>query len=238
MKGTAALALLALFEVACGRHLTYADDVDVKALEATFKCGGSMSGDRAHACRILADFASAGPFESAPTKSLETWFGRKVCADAIDAPNRMDFGQVHLKPGIGTATWPDDVKTDPSKDLPFGAQFIATSVGTLTPPTLKAEYEKTVVAAEKGTTPSFDDLDPHDRDLLKLFWESVQRPPGTTLWVRLVRSNGSSLLGGAFSSDVTTKPSANYFVRGKANRMLVVYPHMPCVAELWKIHTE
>lgn len=224
----------------CGRKLTYADDLDVAALKSTFACASSPSGDRAQACRILDDFASAGPFTDAPAKSLETWFGRKVCTDTLDAPDAMVFGQVHLSPGKGAPSWPADVKTDPSRDLPFGAQFIGTSISRISPPSLKPEYEKTIQAAEKGTQPSFANLDDFDRRTLERFWHDVQRPPGTTGFQALVRSRGTSVLGAPYTSEATTKPSASYFLRGKGDRMLVVYPSpsSPCVAELWKIHSE
>ena len=75
---------------------------------------------------------------------------------------------------------------------------------------------------------------------MESFWNSVQRPPGTTLWIALVKSKGASIIGGAYSTDVKLGWSGNYFVRQKDKRMLVVYPSetTPCVAELWKIHTE
>ena len=100
MARWACVALLAL--AACESRKLRDDDLDVAAAKATFKCGPSLTGDRAQACRMLDDFASAGPFTDAPAKSLETWFGRKVCADVIDSPDAMVFGQVHLKPGVGT----------------------------------------------------------------------------------------------------------------------------------------
>lgn len=225
---------------ACNQRKVRSEDIDVAAVKAMFKCAPSLSGDRAQACRMLDDFASAGPFTDAPTKSLETWFGRKVCTDMIDAPDAMVFGQVHLKPGVGTPSWPSDVKYDPSRNVAFGAQFIGTSVGRITPPSQKAEYEKAVDAAEKGTTPSFANLDDFDRNRMEGFWNSVQRPPGTTLWSALLKSDGASIVGSPFTSESKLPFSGTYFVRQKDKRMLVVYPAetTPCVAELWKIHTE
>lgn len=232
--------VLLLLLLGCGRKLTYLDDVDTTRLKTSFRCAPSLTGDRADACRILDDFASAGPFTSAPMKGMETWFGRKVCTDAIDAPDRIDFGQIHLKPGVGQALWPDDVKTEPSRDLPYGAQFIGTGVGQIKPTSLRLEYQKTLAAAEKGTTPDFSNLEKFDRDRMIDFWNSVKKPPGTTLYVRLVQSKGASVLGDPYTSDAKERPSANYFLRGKGDRMLVIYPSTsaPCVAELWKIYTE
>jgi hypothetical protein len=230
----------ALFASGCGRKLTYADDVDTAALDTAYKCSGSPSGDRAHACRIIADFASAGPFDVPPQKPLETWFGRKVCADKVDLPDQLDFGQIHLAPGVGKADWPDDVKTEPARDLTYGAQFIGTSVGSIAPASQRAEYQKAIAAAEKGNTPNFDNLADFDKDRMNRFWESVKRPPVKSDFQRLVKSNGKSVLGVPYTSDAKQKPSAAYFLRGKDDRMLVVYPspQAPCVAELWKIHTE
>ena len=232
------IALTAL--VACNTRKLRDDDLDVAAVQATFKCNASPAGDRAQACRMLGDFATAGPFTDAPTKSLETWFGRKVCMDMMDDPSAMVFGQIHLKPGVGVPSWPSDVKFDPARNVAFGAQFIGTSVGAITPPSQRAEYEKAVAAAEKGTTPSFANLDDFDRNRMENFWNSVQRPPGTTLWQGLVKTNGASIAGAPSTTDSKLAWSATYFVRQKDKRMLVVYPSAtaPCVAELWKIHTE
>lgn len=232
------VALAIVFLPSCARRVRYEDDLDVGGLQKTFQCGPDVKGDRAHACRILADYASAGRFEAAPTKKLESWFGRKVCLDTIDSSTRFDFGQVHLQPGLGVALFPKDVKVDPSRDVPYGAQFIATYTTTKVPG-MRPGHEAMFAAAAKGAVPTFEGSpDPASHQRL---WESVKRPPGTAEFYRLVQSTGPSILGGqSITGETAVRPSATYFVRGKDARMLVVYPGAgtPCVAELWRVHTE
>jgi hypothetical protein len=245
----AALGILTLSS-ACSRKLSYADDVDTNALKAAFQCSGPTSGERARACRIIDDFASAGPFESAPAKGHEAWAGQMVCADAVDVPDGIAFAGVYLKPGVGEKLWPDDVKTDPSRDLPFGGHFGNSYVSKITPVSLKSEYLKANEAAEKGTSPDFSKLSDFERATMDRFWENLKKPPdmANRKYQRLVRSNGKSVLGNPFTSDTKMRPSATYFVRSKPPRMLVVYPaskepgaaakSTDCVAELSKIFVE
>jgi hypothetical protein len=237
---------------ACGRKLTYADDVDTNALKASFKCGGSTTGDRARACRIIDDFASAGSFESAPAKGHEAWVGQLLCTDGLDLPDSMNFAGVYLMPGPGEKTWPDDVKTDPARDLPYGAHFGNQYVSKITPESQKSEYAKTIEAAEKGSSPDFTNLEAFDRERMDRFWAGLKKPSdmANRKYHRLVRSNRTSVLGNPFTSETKMRPSATYFVRAKPPRMIVVYPgskepgsapkpNVPdCVAELWKISGE
>jgi hypothetical protein len=242
LRPTALLLLVAL--TGCDqRALRYDDDVDVAGLEAKFGCGDtSISGDRAHACRMLRDFASAQTFSAWPGKGLETWYGRKICIDSIDAKDRMDLTQVHLHPGVGKPVFPQDVKTDPARDVPHGAQFIATSIGSSTPEMLRG-YQRTIEAAEQGGEPKLDDLTPFDRDYVRSSWERSKRPPGTKDFYRLVTSKGTSILGGPLTTDAKDTPAATYYVRGKDKRMLVFYASWgdkptPCIGEAWRIHIE
>jgi len=252
MLKLAVLVGIAVVLPSCGRKLVYADDIDTKALEASFKCADSPTGDRARACRIIADFAAAGSFESAPAKGHEAWAGRMYCADSIDVPDSMAFAGVYLKPGLGEKQWPDDVKVDPTRDLPYGAHFGNQYVSKITPPSQKAEYEKAVEAAEKGAAPDFSNLTAFDRERMDRFWADLKKPSdmASRKYYRLVRSNGKSILGSPFTSDAKMKPSATHFVRADGARMLVVYPGSKepgsppkpnvtdCVAELWKIFVE
>jgi len=235
----ARVVLLVWAIAACdSRRLSYADNVDLDAMRASFGCASSPAGDRAQACRMIEDFASASAFTDAPKKSLETWFGRKVCLDALDRKDIILFGQVHLKPGVGTATWPDDVSTDSSRDVAYAAEFVNASVGAIAPTSLYAEYDKAIDAASKGATPDFSNLGPFEASRMTSFWESVKRPPSASkTWARLVRSDGKSVLGGPSASKDGV---ATYFIRAQGNRMLLVYASkaIPCVAELWKIHAE
>jgi hypothetical protein len=226
------------------REVRYDDDLDLGAIKAAFKCGPALTGDRAHACRMLDEFASAAPFAAWPAKGLESWFGRKVCTDAIDAPDRMDFGQVHLKPGLGKAIFPSDAKVDATRDVPHGAPVSGTSASKVSADTRRGYLER-IAAAEKGAPPSFTGIPDFERTSLELMWKNAKVPGGTSDHFRLVRSKGTSVLGGPLTtgSDSVKTPSATYFVRGKDKRMLVVYPSwtspaVPCVAELWKIHVE
>jgi hypothetical protein len=225
------------------RVLRYDDDLDLPAIGASFKCGDKpTSGDRAQACRILTDFESASPFLEWPSKGVDTWFGRKVCSDSIDNAERVDFGLVYLKPGLGKTTFPDDVKVDTARDLPTGAQFIASSAGKMSPE-MRRGYITAIDAAEKGVTPVFAGVSDLDRGSLESFWERTKKGNGTADFFRLVQSKGPSVLGGALTKEGTAKtPSATYFIRAVGLRMIVVYPSWaeyptPCVAELWKIHS-
>lgn len=241
----AVLGVLTLAGSACSkRELRYDDDLDLAGLRTSFACASKPSGDRAHACRILDDFSAAGAFQAWPSKGLETWFGRKVCTDSVDIPDRMDFGRVHLKPGLGKALFPDDIKTDPSRDVPVGAEFIAATASNFKADERRG-YLEAIEAAKDGVTPKFESLAAFERSSLVRFWETTKTPPGTPKYYRLVRSKGASVLGGALSTGEASKnPSATYFMRGRDNRMLVIYPSLgmkppvSCVAELWKMYSE
>lgn len=239
-----AAVLVTLLTPCCGgRALRYDDDLDLDALKTSFKCeGGPHAGDRGHACRILDDFKDGDTFDEWPKKGLESWFGRKVCTDSIDASDHVDFGRVHLNVGVGKASFPDDVKVDPSRDVPYGAQFIAESASGKSPELIRGDREA-VDAAMAGTTPHFAGFSDMDRASLEAFWEEQKTPPGTPDFFRLVRSRSKSILGGPLTDDAGKKlPSATYYLRVKGKRMLVVYPAwgtttVPCVAELNKIYT-
>lgn len=229
-----------------GRKLRY-DDLDLAPARAAFQCAPGLAGDRGHACRMLDEYAAAERFATWPAKGLETWYGRKVCSDAIDSPDRIDVAQVHLSPGPGKAIFPADVKTDPSKDVPYGAQFIATSASSKLPGVIQG-YRLLVQAAESGTEPQLAALSPEDRELVVRSWESSKRPPGTVDFWRLDGTDGKSIRGAAFSNDVEKGPSASYFLRGASGKnggknggkMLLVWtsndPKVPwCVGEAWRI---
>lgn len=239
-----ALGLVALAQLAgCTKRRLRDEDVDLGAARAAFACDAKPTGDRADACRILDDFASAGAFQAWPTKGLETWFGRKVCSDAIDKPDFIDFGRVHLKPGEGLRSLPSDVQFDAARVVPTGAQFIASSAGQF-PPALRPGYVGAIESAKAGTTPTFEGFSDFDRKNFVDFWETSKKPPGTPDFYWLVRTKGPSVVGAPYTTDTDPKsPSAAYFVRGKDRRMLVVYPWADlkkpgptCVAELWRIY--
>ena len=234
---------VAVGAVGCGgKSLRYDDALDIDALKETFRCGGGPhSGDRGHACRILEEWKDADTFDEWPKKGLETWFGRKVCSDSMDSNERIDFGRVHLIPGVGKPAFADGVKVDPSRDVPYGAQFIVAPL-TAKSPELMRGYREAVDAAMSSTTPHFAGFSDLDRASLEGFWDEQKKPPGTTDFYRLVRSKGKSILGDPLTDDVGSKlPAATYYLRVKQKRMLVIYPAwgtapFPCVAELDKTY--
>jgi hypothetical protein len=225
------------------RALRYDDDVDLAGMRAAFDCGkGPTAGDRAEACRIVGDFANGVPFEAFPAKGLETWRGRKVCSDAIDKPDAMDLGMVYLHPGIGKAIFPDDVKTEPARDVAHGGLFIPGSA-SFKNPVMRLGYEEMIAAAREGRAPAFTMVPPEERSFLQLVWDNGQKTPNATSeYYRLVRSKGKSILHNPMTTEDGHGASAMHFVRANGPRMIVVQPGghgaPPCVSELWKTYVE
>lgn len=237
----AASSLLALSLLACGseRKFRY-EDYDMADARAAFQCAPGLAGDRKEACRMLDEFAAADAFAAWPAKGVETWLGRKVCSDRIDEANALDMAQVHLSPGIGQGSGGTGVKTDASRDVPYGAEFIATSASASSPDAMKG-YRLVIDAAAAGTEPKLDTIPEVDRTPVQLFWNTAKKPTGISSW-RLVKTDGKSVSGNTHTTDIPKGPSASYFMRGKANKMLIVYasndPKVPtCVGEAWRIAT-
>jgi hypothetical protein len=239
----ASMMVLAAAAPACTkRELRYDDDVDIAGLQAAFDCGKSPTGDRAEACRIISDFASGAPFEAFPAKGLETWRGRKVCTDSLDATDRFELPAVYLHPGIGKPLYPDDVKTDPARDVAHGAIFIP-GIASFKNPAMKIGYLEFIDAAREGRAPTFAAAPPEERSFLQLGWDGGQKPPNAgSDFYRLVRSKGKSILEAPMTNDDGKGASAQYFMRANGPRMVVVQPGgrgaPPCVMELWKTYVE
>ena len=242
----ATLSFCALASVVVGcskRELRYDDDVDVAGLQAAFECAKSPTkGERADACRIIGEFANGVPFEAFPAKGLETWRGRKVCTDSIDATDRIEVPAVYLHPGIGKQLFPDDVQTDPARDIAHGAMFIP-GIASFKNPATRVGYEDMIAAAREGRAPVFTSAPPEDREFLQLAWEGAQKPPSSDpnpTYYRLVRSKGKSILGNPRTTADGHGASAQHFVRANGARMLVAQPGgqgaPACVAELWKTY--